>query len=422
MTMADTRPSSPPGNAPHPLHGGPARRPIEPGLTMLNHGSYGICPEFIHERQSELRRLMDADPVKFFLHHLEELADRARVALGRFINADPADLALVQNATFAVATCLHAIDWKPGDQVLVTDHEYTATLNELDRLTRTRGIEVVHAKIPLPATGPDHIYETVASKITDRTRLVIMSHIASASALILPVERLVAICRDQGIETLIDGAHAPGQIELDLKKLRPTYYAASCHKWLCSPKGAAFFYADKEVQDRVQPLALSCRVHEKRADRAAFLCDFDYVGTADYTAALVIPDCIEHLGTQLPSGWPELRAHNHAMVLEGARVIRERCGLPETYPAEYADQMTGCMYSLLLPPNPDPSRPTRYADALHDRITDRHHIQVPIWTLEPANARVCRISAQIHNEAGQYERLAEALAIELASEQPALSP
>jgi isopenicillin-N epimerase len=411
MTAAPARPT-PTTNRAH----APVRWPIEPGLTMLNHGSYGICPEYIHERQSELRRLMDADPIRFFLHHLEELADKSRAALGEFIHADPEDIALVQNATFAVATCLHAIDWRPGDQVLVTDHEYTATLNELERLSRTRGIEVVHAKIPLPVVGPDHIYDTVAGKITDRTRLVITSHITSASALILPVERIVATCRERGIEVLIDGAHGPGQIGLDLRALRPTYYAASCHKWLCTPKGAAFFYADKSVRDRIQPLALSCRVHEKRADRMPFLCDFDYVGTGDYTAALVIPDCIEHLGAQRSGGWAELRAENHAKALAGAKAIRERCELEPTYPEELAGTLTGCMYSLLLPANPDRTRPTRYADALHDRIMGEHGIQVPIWTLDAAGARVCRVSAQLYNRAEEYERFGEALAVELERE------
>ncbi|MEM7754275.1 MAG: aminotransferase class V-fold PLP-dependent enzyme [Planctomycetota bacterium] len=394
----------------------PARWPIEPGLTMLNHGSYGVCPEYIHERQSELRREMDADPVKFFLHKLEAYADRARVALGSFINADPADLALVQNGTFAVATCLHAIDWQPGDRVVVTDHEYNATLNELNRLVRTKGIEVVHAKVPLPCTGPDQIAAAVEAQINDKTKLVIASHIASASALVMPVEQIVHTCREKGIEVLIDGAHAPGQIPLDLKALRPTYYAASCHKWLCTPKGAAFFYADKSVHHKVQPLALSCRVHESRDDRAPFLCDFDYVGTGDYTAFLTLPDCIEHLAAQRPGGWDQIRTENHQMVLAGARTIRETCDLPETYPDHLADHMTGCMYSLLLPPDPDPSRKTRYADALHDRIIERHNVQVPIWTLETAGVRVARISAQIHNRPEQYEYFAEALRTELEAE------
>jgi len=392
-----------------------ARWPIEPGLTLLNHGSYGICPEFIHGRQAQLRLLIDSDPVRYYLHRLEDLSDKARAALGAFVNADPEDLALVQNATFAVATCLHAIDWQPGDRVVVTDHEYNATLNEIDRLVRTRGIEVVHAKIPLPLAGPDQIIEAIAHQMNNRTRLVVASHIASASAIVLPVERIVKLCRDRGIEVLIDGAHAPGQIDIDLASLRPTYYAASCHKWLCTPKGAAFFYADKSVQDRVQPLALSCRVHQKRDDRAAFLCDFDYVGTVDSTASLVVPDCIEHLGAQRPGGWDQLRAENHELVLEGARVIRERCGLAPTYPEPLASELTGSMYSLLLPPNPDPSRPTMYDDPLHDRVME-HRIQVPIWTLETAGVRVCRLSAQLYNTIDEYERFADVLADELDRE------
>ncbi|MBZ0171432.1 MAG: aminotransferase class V-fold PLP-dependent enzyme, partial [Phycisphaerales bacterium] len=252
----------------------------------------------------------------------------------------------------------------------------------------------------------------VLGAMSPKTKLVIVSHIASASALMLPASRIVQSVRSRGVDVLVDGAHAPGQIPLDIEALNPTYYTGSCHKWLNTPKGSGFVYAERSKQETLRPLALSCRVHEKRADREAFLCDFDYVGTGDYTANLVIPDVIEHVGAQLPGGWGELMSRNHAMVVEGARLVRERCGLPATAP----DEMFGSMYGLLLPEDPAPGRAAWYEDPIWDALRMTHGIQAPVWRLKPAQARVMRVSAQLYNEIGEYERLADALDRELAQE------
>ncbi|USN99024.1 MAG: aminotransferase class V-fold PLP-dependent enzyme [Phycisphaeraceae bacterium] len=386
--------------------------PIEPGLTMLNHGSYGITPAYIQYRQSELRARMDADPVRFFKVELEELSDRARRAIAAFVKCDATDLALVPNATFAVATVLNSVAFEPGDEIVVTDHEYNATLNELGRICARTGAVLRYARVPLPLDGPDVVVDAVLGQMSAKTRLVIVSHIASASALVFPVERIVQAVRERGVDILVDGAHAPGQIPLDIRSLGATYYTGSCHKWLNTPKGSGFVHAERGKQETLKPLALSCRVHEKRADRKAFLCDFDYVGTGDYTANLVIPDVIEHIGAQLPGGWGELMRRNHDMVIEGASLVRDRCGLAPSAP----DDMYGTMYAVLLPEDPAPGRAAWYEDPIWDAMRMTHGIQVPVWTLRPAKARLMRLSAQLYNEIGDFEKLAVALGEELERE------
>lgn len=392
--------------------GAPAVWPIEPGLTMLNHGSYGVTPEYVRRKQSELRARMDADPVRFFKVELEGLCDRVRRALAAFVGCEAEGIALVPNATFAVATVLHSIEFSAGDEIVVTDQEYNATLNELRRICGRTGAVLRWARLPLPLPGPGAVVDSVMGVMTDRTRLVVVSQIASATGLVFPVEEIVRACRARGVEVLVDGAHAPGQVAVDLAGMEPTYYTGSCHKWLNTPKGSGFIYAGSSVRDGIKPLALSCRVHQTRADRAAFLCDFDYVGTGDYTANLVIPDAIEHMGAQHPGGWGGLMARNHALVVEGAALIRERCGLVATAP----DTMFGSMYGLMLPADPSPGRELVYEDPIWDALRGRHGVQAPVWDLEPAGARILRISAQLYNSIGDYERLAVALSAELEAE------
>ncbi len=386
--------------------------PIEPGLTMLNHGSYGICPVAIRDAQRRLRERMDADPVRFFKADMEALADRARDRVSRLVNADPGCLALVPNATLAMASVLHSIDLQPGDEVLVTNHEYNATLNELGRLCARSGARIVTAELPLLDVSPELVIERIREKLSERTTLVIVSHVASASALVLPIHEIVRTVRERGIDILVDGAHAPGQVPVDLGALRPTYYAASAHKWLCTPKGTGFFYAEADKHGSIQPLALSCRVHDLRDDRAPFLCDFDYVGTNDYTGNLIMPEAIEHLAAQLPGGIDELMRRNRALVIEGSRLVAERTGAVLAAP----ESMIGSMCGLILPDDPAPGRPTRYDDPIWDALLERHRIQVPVWPLAGVARRIMRVSAHLYNTLADYEKLAEALGEELERE------
>jgi len=385
----------------------PARFPIKPGVTMLNNGSYGLTPEVVRDAQRELRRRMEEDPVRFFKADLEDYCDDARRAIAGFTNTRAQDIALVPNGTFAVATVLNNLDLSPGDEILVTDHEYMATFNELGKVCRHTGAKVVVAKIPYPEVTPDRVIESVVGAMTERTRVVMISHIASATALIMPVAEIVEAAKERGIATFLDGAHTPGQIGLDIGALDPTWYAASCHKWLMCPKGTGFIYTSPNRKDGFKPMVLSCRVHETRPERDAFLCDFDYTGTNDYTGNLVIPVAIEHVGAQLPGGWNELRERNHNLVIRGAQVVCEALGIEQQVP----ESMIGTMISIPLPGVCEPSN--LLGEGLWDRLYLNHGLQVPVWDLPGVHPRMTRISAQLFNTIEDYERLGEALLTEL---------
>ena len=385
----------------------PARFPIKPGLTMLNNGSYGLTPEVVRDAQRELRCRMEEDPVRFFKADLEDYCDDARSAIASFTNTKPQDIALVPNGTFAVATVLNNLELEPGDEILVTDHEYMATFNELGKICRATGAKVTVAKIPFPDVTPEKVIGSVVGSMTDRTKIVMISHIASASSLIMPVKEIVDEAKQRGIESFLDGAHTPGQIDLNIGELDPTWYAASCHKWLMCPKGTGFIYTSPNRKDGFKPIVLSCRVHETRPERNAYLCDFDYTGTNDYTGNLVIPVAIEHMGAQLPGGWNELRMRNHDLIVEGAKIVCDAIGIDQHVP----DSMVGTMVSIPLPGMCEPS--DLLGEGLWDRLYLNHGLQVPVWDLPGVCDRMIRISAQLYNRMEDYERLGAALRIEL---------
>jgi len=388
--------------------------PIREGLTQLNNGSYGCCPAVVGAAQAELRRRLEADPVHFFKYDLEFYSDDARGAIGRFVNAPAKDLALISNGTVAVSTVLSNLDLQAGDEILITDHEYMATMNELDKLCKATGAVVVTAPVAFPAADPDQVVDSILGAVTGKTKLVLLSHICSASALVLPVERIVPELRAKGIDVFLDGAHTPGQIPLDIEKLNPTWYAASCHKWLATPKGTGFIYTSPDRQTGFKPLALSCRVHELREDRQPFLCDFDYMGTNDYTGNLVIPVAIEHMGAQLlssesQSGWDALYQRNHDLVVAGAEIICDAIGIKQQVP----ESMIGTMVSIPLPGKVVEGE--IYDDSLWDALYQKHDIQVPVWALGKIHPRVMRVSAQLYNTIEDFEKLAGALKIELVN-------
>lgn len=374
---------------------------------MLNNGSYGLTPVVVGDAQRELQRRLESDPVRFFKADLEDYADDARRAIAGFVNVDANDLALVPNGTFAVATVLNNVELQPGDEILVTDHEYMATINELGKVCKQTGAKVTVAKIPFPDVTPEMVVESVVGAMTDRTKIVIVSHITSASALILPVKAIVDACKARGILSFVDGAHTPGQIDLDIGALDPTWYAASCHKWLATPKGTGFIYASPNVQDGFQPMVLSCRVHETRNDRRAFLCDFDYTGTNDYTGNMVIPVSIAHMGAQLPGGWDALRLRNHDLVIKGAQIVCDAIGVEQRVP----ESMIGSMVSIPIPGKYESS--TLLGEGLWDRLYLNHGIQVPVWDMPGICDRMVRVSAQLYNTAQDFEKLGEALRVEL---------
>lgn len=393
---------------------------LDPEVCFLNHGSFGSTPRVVQAAQTRYRERLEREPIDFFVIQHQEIMDRVRAAVAAFVHC-PADcLALVPNATIGVATVLENLKLKPGDEILIDDHEYPACQNNARRIAARAGATVVMAAPPFPCPSPDAVVESVLAKVTPRTRLALLSHVTSPTALVLPIEGLVPELARRGIETLIDGAHAAGMVPtLSINQLKPTYYTSNCHKWVCSPKGSAFLYVAPEKREGFRPVVLSNNAEKPKPGRAQFLTEFDYLGTQDYTSIYAIPDAIECVGGLVPGGWQEVMARNHALVLKGRDVICNALNIQPTAP----DAMVGSICTMILPP-PDSqalaqrlaARATRHADALQDNLIARHRIQVPVWGIAGRPGRYVRISAQLYNSLEQYEHLAAALKEELALE------
>jgi len=244
--------------------------PLERGVAFLNHGSYGACPSEVLRHQAALRAEMEAEPVRFLGRELEGRLDDARAALGAFVGADSDDLAFITNATSGVNAVLRSLTFSAGDEVLTTDHTYAACRNTLDYVANRSGVRVNVAVIPFPVASPDAVVDAVLAKVTPRTRLALLDHITSPTGIILPIERMVTELLRRGVETLVDGAHAPGMVPVDLRALGAAYYSANCHKWICAPKGSAFLWVRRDRQADVHPLTISHGATGVRPGRSRF--------------------------------------------------------------------------------------------------------------------------------------------------------
>jgi isopenicillin-N epimerase len=381
--------------------------PLDPQVIFLNHGSFGSCPRAVLAFQNEVRTRLERQPVQFFVRELEVLLDNARSELARFVGARADDLVFVPNATTGVNCVLRSLEFRSGDELLVTDHEYNACRNALNYVAERSGAGIIEVALPLTLTGPDQVLEAVLSRVTPRTRLALLDHVTSQTGLVLPIAELVAQLAQRGVDCLVDGAHAPGMVPLMLDQLGAAYYTANCHKWLCAPKGAGFLHVRRDRQHLVRPLAISHGANSPRTDRSRFLIEFGWTGTCDPSAWLCVPEAIRYVGSLVPGGWPEVMRRNRELALAGREILCRTLGLEQPCPPVFIG-------SLASVPIPDaaqdgpPSSPL-YQDPLQDELIERYKIEVPIipWPAPPK--RLLRISAQLYNYLGQYQVLAEAL-------------
>lgn len=365
---------------------------LDPSVTFLNHGSFGACPRPVFEIYQRFQRDLERQPVDFLGRRYEGRLDVSRAALAALVNADVDGLVLLANTTAAVNTVARSLDLRPGDQVLTTDHEYGACLLAWEAAARARGAEVVIARLPDPLTGPDTVLAALDSARTDRTRVVFVSHLASVTSVLLPVVEICAWARASDVLSVVDGAHVPGQLPVDLLQVGADAYLGNCHKWLCGPKAAAFLWVAGPLRDVVEPLVVSwgCEPGVPFARRHS------WGGTHDPAAALAVPAAIAF---QDRYGWPEVRERGTELAARFQEQVVDRYGVRPLHPGGRAWHRQ--MISVPLPVPPD------RADQVQRALLEDWRIEVH---LRPWRGRtLVRASFQGYTDAADLDLLLTAL-------------
>lgn len=381
-----------------------ARWQLDPTTTHLNHGSFGATPIEVLDHQRALRHRLEANPVDFFQRRYQPLLERSRATLADFVQADPNGLVFVPNATYGVNSVLRSLEPQlaAGCEIVVTTHTYNACHNAAVETARRVGARIVVADIPFPIASPSEASTAILEAVTPRTALVLLDHVTSATALVLPIGEIVADL-EPDVTVLVDGAHAPGMIDVDITALGASFYTANCHKWLCAPKGSAFLWVDERHRSTTYAAAISHGYNGGwPASSSDFHARFDWTGTDDPTARLCVDAALAVMAAHGDAGWHEIRSTNHELVLEGRELIATALEVEIPAPAT----MIGSIAALALPERLAPGM------SAFDIVEWLHHersIEVPISPWPGPDDRLLRISAQQYNSIDDYHRLATAL-------------
>jgi isopenicillin-N epimerase len=377
---------------------------LDPEVAYLNHGSFGACPRQVLEFQAELRAQLEREPADFIIRQLPGRMADARQALGRFVGADPEGLAFVSNATMGVNAALRAWELRPGDEILTTDHTYGACRKAAEFIASRRQARVVVARLPFPPIRQEDVLSAVTAAVTPRTRVAMLDHVTSPTALVFPIRELVAALRGRGVETIVDGAHALGMVPLDLDQLGAACYTSNAHKWLCAPKGAAFVHVREDLRDRVRPLVVS-HGYDPACGGVSFRREWDWIGTTDPTPWLSIPECLRYLGGLVAGGWPALMQRNHDLALKGREILLEAFHLEPPCPTS----MLGSMAAIPLPAAQSGSPVERLDQDALASWTHERGIESWFFPWSCPGGKIVRISAQLYNHEDQYRALASLL-------------
>src|SRR5690349_7025119 len=363
-----------------------AEWPLDPDVVYLNHGGYGVAPNAVLAAQAVWRGRIEANPMRFMARQLPAAWRAAAEALAAHLGARGDDVVFVANATAGCNAVLRSLDFRPGDEILVTSLAYGAVAKAVRYVAARSGATVVTADIPLPLADGAAIGAVVAARLGPRTRFVVLDHIASSSALVLPVAELAHLAHQAGARVLIDGAHAPGQVPLDLAQTGADWYVGNCHKWLMAPRGCGFLWAPSASQAELHPLAIS------HGHGQGFLAEFDWTGTIDPTPFLCVPDAI---ACHTRFGGPALMARNRRLALEAARLLAARWGTALGGPED-------CFAAMATVRLPLAETTQEAAVALQRRLAAEHRIEAAI--VAQAGALWVRVAAQAYNRLADYER------------------
>ncbi len=353
---------------------------LDPDVTFLNHGSFGATPNMVLEEQNRLRLHLESDPVRF---------------LG---------MTFCQNATSGVNTVLRSLVLNRGDEIIVPDHSYQACWNAIDFVASRWGAEVVVVDLPFRCDSEEEIIEPLLAAISPKTVLAMIDTVTSPTGLRMPFEKLVDEFQSRGVDVLLDAAHGPGVVPMDLDKLDVAWVTGNCHKWLCSPKGSAFLHIREDKKKETKPLTISHGHSADLSPQEKFRFEFDWQGTRDPTAILCIPKSIETLESMVSGGFDEIMERNNSLALKARNLLCESLGTDPPTP----DSMISAMATIDLPGTYSGGADIM-GDPLHNKLLDEFGIQVPVFPWPHHEMRYFRISAYLYNAIEEYEYLAEIL-------------
>lgn len=370
-------------------------------VVFLNHGSFGACPRPVFRAYQNWQLELERQPVEFLGRHLTETMRQPRIALAAELGTTPDNIVGLTNATLGLNIVAQSLDLKPGDQILTTDHEYSALEKTWAYVCRKTGAEVVVVKLPLPLLTEAQFTDAIVGAMTERTRVLFLSHITSPTALLLPIDRAIAVARERGIWSVIDGAHTPGHIKLELDQLGADFYAGNCHKWMMAPKGSAFLHARPEVQSLINPLVISHGWTDKSKEPGAkgafgnspFIDELEMQGTRDPAPWLTVPAALDY---RHDNDWDAVADHCHALTQDTARRLAALTGLPPLSAPQF------CAPQMVAMPIPDCD-----VEAIKLALYDRYSIEIPVFKWQ--DTCIVRLSVQGYNSKPQMDLLIDAL-------------
>ena len=378
---------------------------LDPETCFLNHGSFGATPLSVLEEQSRLRSLIERDPVRFFERDYMPMMGEAIGKLSEFINADSEGLAFVKNTTEGINTVLRSLDLQPGDEIIVTNHSYQACWNAVDFVTERAGASTVVVDIPFRVDSENEVVDLIMAAVTGNTVLALIDTVTSATGLRMPFEELIQRLQGIGVDVLLDAAHGPGIVPLDLKAMGAAYCTGNCHKWICTPKGSAFLHIRDDRKNMVRPLSISHGYSFEGTAQERFEFEFGWPGTQDPTPWLCVPHAIDFLGSLLEGGWQEIMDTNRALAIQGREILCDALGTSPPVP----ESMVSSIAAVEMPDEGEVGPMSLEGDPFHNFLLDEFRIQVPVFPWSHHNKRYIRISAQLYNHLEEYEFLADCL-------------
>jgi len=358
---------------------------LDPEVVFLNHGSFGATPRPVFEVYQNWQRKLEHQPVRFLARDLFPRLEQARQVLASRLNAGPNDLVYIPNATFGVNLVARSLNLQPRDEILTTNQEYGACDNAWEFICRKTGVSYIHQPIFLPVTSSPRIIEEFWKGVTPRTKMIFISHITSQTALQMPVEVICEMARERGILTLVDGAHVPGQIPLNLTEIGADFYVGNCHKWLMSPKGAGFLHTRPEHQEGLDPLVVGWGWGENSpfTSGSSYIDKLEWLGTKDPAAYLSVPAAIQF---QKDHNWPQVRKRCHQLLRQTVQRACQITELPSVYPL--GEDFYHQMAVIPLPSIEDLA-------GFKETLYQQYKIEIP--TIEWQGRQFLRISVQGYN-------------------------